>query len=103
MNQDRFQLRAEVQVVTNARDIERFDPHAIASQHQPAVSLLPEGYREHPAQTRETFRVPLEERMEDSFGVAVGAAAMSALFQVPAQCQVIVDLAVEYDDGVAIG
>ena len=65
-------------------------------------ALAPQRHREHPAQPRETFRVPLEERIQNRFGVAVGAEAISALFQFPAQFQVIVDLAVEDDDGVAV-
>ncbi len=64
--------------------------------------LAPQRHREHPAQPREAVRVPLEERVQNRFGVAVGAEAMSALFQFAAQFQVIVDLAVEDDDGVAI-
>ncbi len=102
MNQDGLQFRAEVQVVAAARDVQRFDPHAIASQHQAAVGLTPQRHREHPAQPRETLRVPLQERIQNRFGVAAGAEAISALFQFPAQFQVIVDLAVEDDDGVAI-
>ena len=41
--------------------------------------------------------------MENRLRVAVGAEAMPALFQFPAQFQVIVDLAIENDDGAAIG
>ena len=46
--------------------------------------------------------VPLEERIQNRFGIAAGAEAIPALFQFAAQFQVIVDLAVEDDDGVAI-
>ena len=40
--------------------------------------------------------------MQNRFGVAVGVEAMAALFQIPAQFQVIVDFAVKGDDGVAV-
>ena len=64
--------------------------------------FTPQRHREHAAQPRETLGVPLEERIQNRFGIAAGAEAISALLQFPAQLQVIVDLAVKDDDGVAI-
>ena len=64
--------------------------------------FAPQRHREHPAQPREAIGVPFEERVQNRFGVAVRAEAMAALFQFPAQFQMIVDLAVEDDDGVAV-
>src|SRR5665213_907405 len=102
MNQDGLQLRTEVQIVAAARDVQRLDPHAIASQNQPVVALAPQRNRKHSPQPRETLRVPLQKRIQNRFGVAVRVETISALFQFAAQFQVIVDLSVEDDDVTAI-
>src|SRR5450755_683287 len=102
VNQNRLQFRAEVQVLAADREVQRLDPHAIASQDEATVRLPPERHREHPPQPREALRVPLEEGIQQRFGVASGAKAISTLLQFPSQFQVVVDLAIENDDGVAI-
>ena len=102
MDQNGLQFRAEVQVFANLRNVQRFDAHAIASQHEAPVGLTPECDPEHPAQARETFRVPLNERIQDGLSITVGTESIAPLFQFLPQFQVIVDFPVEDDNRVAI-
>ena len=103
MLQDGLQFRAEIDVVAAAVVVERLDAHAVARQHQALARLGPEGHGEHSAQPRETGRVPLQERVQHRLGVAVangsdGRRPSSSAPQFP----MVVDLAVEDDDRVAI-
>ena len=83
-------------------DIERFDAHAIAGEHQAARGFCPQSDREHAAQAGETLRVPFEKRVQHGFGVGMRNETMTKRFQLGAQFQVIVNFAVEDDHGIAI-
>ena len=62
----------------------------------------PERHREHPAQARKAIGVPFDESVENRLGIGMRAEVMTALFQFPAQFEVIVDLAVEDDNRIGI-
>ena len=61
--------------------VQRLDPHAVARQHQPLPRFRPQRHREHAAQPREALRVPLQERVQHRFGVAVGAEPVAQRFE----------------------
>ncbi len=102
MDEDGLQLRPEKYFLAAMRDVERLDAHAIARQHQPASGVCPERHRKHAAQSAETLRVPFEKRAQDRLGIAVRVKSMAQLLQLGAHFEVVVDLAVEDDDGVAV-
>lgn len=102
MNEDRLQFRAEENVGTVMRDVQRFDTQPVAAENQAAPRFRPHGKSKHAAQPGKAFQVPFEERMQDNLRVAAGLETVSAIFQFLAKFTVIVDLAVENDDGVAI-
>ena len=101
MDEDGLQFRAEIKILAALRKIKRLDPHAIARQHQPLGGFGPQRHREHAAHPREAIGIPLEERLQHGFGIAVGMEPAAAAFQFGTQFQVIVDLAVERDHGAA--
>ena len=103
MKEDCLQLGAEVDFVTALGDVERFDADAVARQHQTPRRLFPQRHGKHAAQARETLRIPLDESVENGFGIGTGVKAVTKLFELAAQFQVIVDFAVEDDGGVTIG
>jgi hypothetical protein len=49
------------------------------------------------------MRVPLQEGVEDNFGIAASAKAVAERFQFGANRFIVVNLAVEDDSGIAIG
>ncbi len=102
VQQDGLHLGAEVEVATAMRDVERLDAHAVADEHQAALRLGPEGGGEHAAQARERVGVPFEEGSQDGFGIAGRVETVAALDQLAAKLGVVVDLAVEDQDGVAV-
>ena len=102
MHENGFQLRAEEQIRAVPRDVERLDAHAVAGQHQALARFGPQRDREHAAQPRETVGVPFEKRRQHRFGIGAGAEPVAAPFQFRAQFRVVVDLAVEGDNRVAV-
>ena len=62
----------------------------------------PQRNGEHAAQAGEAGGVPFEKAAQDGFGVGAGAKAMTARFEFGAQFFVIVNFAVEDDDGIAV-
>ena len=54
-----------------SRDVERFDAHTIACQHQSPRGVRPKRRREHAAQPREALRIPLEKSAKNRLRVAV--------------------------------
>src|SRR6516165_9849876 len=102
MNQDGLELGAEEQVFPVPRDVERFDTHAIACQHEAARRGGPQPNREHSAQFAERIRIPFDECVQNCLGVAVRVKKKSQALQLFTKVKMIVDLAVEDDGGVAI-
>src|SRR5437899_10410016 len=92
MEEDGLQFRAEEKVLPAAGNVERLDAHAIARKDEALAGLRPQRYRKHASQLRETVRVPLEERSQNSLGVALRAESMAAVFQFVAEIQEYVNL-----------
>ena len=61
------------------------------------ASRIPDGEREHAAETLDARVAPLLVAVHDDFGVRVRPEAMSAAFELGAQRRKVVDLAVEDD------
>ena len=68
---ERLQFRCRVQVTVVARPIERFHPERVTSQVDPVGSLVNDGECELASQPVHRTFPPLEERLQDHFGVAV--------------------------------
>jgi hypothetical protein len=83
-------------------EVEGLDAHAIASEDEAVFRFAPEGKGEHPTEPFEGGGVPFEEGMEDSFGVAKGFKTVTTLTQLLAKFGVVIDFAVEDQDGIAI-
>src|SRR6185369_17401372 len=81
---------------------ERLDAEAIACQKQPALPLVPERKREHPAQVFDGVRTELLVEMDDRFGVTRRTEHVSAAREPRPQLAVVVDLAVEHDPDGAV-
>ena len=102
MQQNGLQLGAEVDIFPAASEIQGFDPHVIAHQNQPLFRLRPERRGEHPAEPAKRIDVPFKKRVQNGFGVAARVEPVARPLQVPAQLHMVVDLAVEDQNGVAI-
>ena len=102
MNQNRLQLRAEKQVLSVPHKIKRLDSHAVARQHQPFRRFRIQRDGKHAAQTRKARRVPLDERTQNSFRIAVGVEAMAECLQFAPQFHVVVNFAVEHNGDIAV-
>src|SRR5258705_9136795 len=102
MNEQRFQLGAEEEILSDARNIKWFDPHAVACQHDAFLGFCPERNRKHSTQSEKTILIPLKERAENGLRVGVRREAVSEFFELGPQLQMIVNLAVENDSGVAV-
>ena len=101
MHEDGLQFRSEIKIFAAPRKVKRFDAHAIASQHQPSGGLRPKRDGEHAAQALKAMGIPLEERLQHGFGIAVGIKSPAAAFEFGTQLEMIVDFAVERDNGAA--
>src|SRR5271157_4015845 len=98
MNQDCLQLRPEKKFFTLPRDVKRLDAHAISRQDEAPGRSGPKRNRKHAAQPLEGLGVPLQKRAENGFCIAMRLKVMAQAFQLAAEFQVVVDLAIE-DDG----
>ena len=104
MLQDRLQLRAEIQIVAAAVDVQRLDAHAVARQHQALFATrVHSATANMPRKPAKAVRVPLQKGVQNRFRVAVRLEAVPERFQFLPQLQVVINFAVEGDDGVAIG
>src|SRR6476661_6348853 len=88
-------------MVSTAPDVERLDADAIPGENEPPLRLGPEPNCEHPTKPRKYFYVPFEESLQDNLGVTPRSEPSSQSFQFLPQLRMIVDLAVENDDGIA--
>lgn len=102
MLQDGLQLRTEIEVAGALAVVERLDAHAVAGQHEAAAGFRPKRHAEHAAQAGKAIGIPLEESVEEGFGVAAGVEAMTQSFQIGADFEVVVNLPVECNHGVAV-
>ena len=81
---------------------QRFLTDAIAGEKRSCVRSFPNHESKHAAQVFGTVSSELIVSMNDRFGVAVGVEGVTELFQLLAQLEIVVDLAVENDPGAAI-
>src|SRR5687767_4629117 len=78
----RFQLRRENNLCGCSRNVERLDSEAITREQQRAFGLIPKRKCKHAAQVLDAVSTVIFVQMNDGFGIAVGAKAMTALYQV---------------------
>jgi hypothetical protein len=78
--------------------IERLLTHPIAPEEQGLFALVPESKREHAPQMVDTPRPMLLVEMDDDFAVAIGLEGVSAVAQLLAQLDIVVDFAIR-DEG----
>src|SRR5260370_26908525 len=83
-------------------EIYRLDSEAVARENQSPCILRPNRERKHAAQTREAIFVPSQKSPQNYLGVAAGFEFFSVRFQFRAQFAVVVNLAVEDQDGVSV-
>jgi hypothetical protein len=102
MNQNAFQFGREEEVLSSFGYVKRLDSYAITGEHQPLPGVTPYGGSEHAAQAGETVCVPFKKRVEHSFGVAMRLEAVTARLECLANFEVVINLSVEDDRGVAI-
>ena len=100
--EERFQLRAEVDIGAAPMEVKRLDPQTVPRQHETPARLRPEPDGKHAPQTREALDIPLLERVQNDFGVAMSPEPMPQGFQLSPQLGVIVDLTVEDNNGIAV-
>jgi hypothetical protein len=98
VGKQRFEFRAEKEIVADGGVVKRLDADPVARQHQSPVAFVPEGRRKHAPQPLETPRVPFDERLEHDFRVAVGMEDVAEGFEFAAKFPVVVHLAVKHDD-----
>ena len=99
----RFQLRGESQTHRSGPDVQRLLAGAVARQEHRRVAQVVEGHGEHAVQPGEHVVSPLPVRGEDHFGIAAGAEGVSQRFELRAEVEEVVDLAVEGDAELARG
>src|ERR671913_314111 len=75
---------------------------AIAGEKQFLRSFVPDREGKHAAQVFRTVNAILIVSVNDRFRIAVGVKGVTKLFQLLAQLEIVVDLAVEDDPGAAI-
>src|SRR5215831_1316621 len=97
-----FDLRPKVNVVSRTMEKQRLNPNTIARQHKPLLGLGPDTKSEHSSKTTEAFRIPFAKCLQHNLGVAVRCEAAAACNQFGAEFGVVVDLAVENEDDIAI-
>src|ERR1700754_425033 len=97
VQQQSAELRTKDQLPVHQRIQQRLLPDPVAREKQLLGPLVPDRKRKHAAQVLRTINAPLIVSMNDRFGVAVGVELVTELFQLLAQFEVVVDLAVEDD------
>jgi len=103
VGEDGFEFGAEVEFALVAAEVEGFDAHAVAGEDEALAGGGVEGDPEHAAEAGEDAGVPGEEALEDDFGIGVGVEVVAEGGEFGAEFAVVIDLAVEDDDGVAVG
>ena len=95
--EQRAELRAEGNPVRRQPVAQGLDAEAIPRQDQLFGAGVPQGDREHPAQSGDAVRSHLLVEVDDRLGIALRVEAVPAGDQIATQVVVIVDLAVEHD------
>ena len=103
IRQQRLQLGAEGQGAAGRTIVERLLAGRIAGEQQALTRAVVEGQGEHAVETRQAAIAPGSIRFENHFGVGRRPEAMTGAFELGAQLEIVVDLAVEDDLQVAGG
>ena len=98
----RAELGCELERVPAVAVVERLDAVAVACEHEPPASRVPERNREHAAQPAGVLGPVLLVEMQVHLGVAVRAKRMAVALELAPQLRVVVDLAVLDDDTRAV-
>src|SRR5258708_8518674 len=99
---DRFNFGSEVEISLVERIVKRLLAQAVAGQDQFAFGLVVDGEGEHATQFLDAVGSHFFVEMNNDFGVAVGAEAMATAFELGANVEEVVDLAVVNDPGAAV-
>src|SRR6266404_376869 len=102
MSKDGFQFRTEIQIIAVPMKIQWLDSQTVAREDESVTILRPNRQSEHAAQARKAILVPSQKRTQNDFGVAAGSEFFAAGLQLCTQLSVVIDLAVEYEHGVAV-
>ena len=94
-NQGR-QAGGEAQALAGARQVQGFDPEAVAGDKQLLAVALPYGEGEHAVELGQQRLTPGVIALEQHFGVAIGEKAVAQVLQLVAQFRVVVDGTVEH-------
>ena len=100
--EQRFQFRSKYDVAAGLPNVQRFDTHTVARQHQPLPGFRPDGERKHAAKPFKAVCVPFEERPESHFRIALGPEPMAAGFQFAPKFAKVIDFAVIDNGGTAV-
>src|SRR4051812_27641716 len=103
MGEDALQFRSEENFAVLQRVVQRLDAHPIARKKQLAFGVDPYADAEHTAKPGERILAPAKESFQYDFCVAMTLKYESFGLQFRAKLLVVVDLAVEDDDHVAVG
>ena len=103
MLEDALDLGSEDEAAVLLRVVERLDAEEVAGTEQLARIAVPDGEREHAAQTVEHAFAPRQIAREQDLGVGVGLELPALRLELGSQIAVVVDLAVEHDGEAALG
>ena len=103
MLEDALDLGGEDEAAVLLRVVERLDAEEVAGTEQLARIAVPDGEREHAAQTVEHAFAPRQIAREQDLGVGVGLELPTLRLELGSQIAVVVDLAVEHDGEAALG
>ena len=90
------QAGGKAQAFAGTRQVQRFDPEAVAGDEQLLAVTFPDGEGEHAIELGQQVCAPGVVALEQHFGVATGEEAIAEGFQLLAQFRVVVDGAVEH-------
>src|SRR5882762_1010632 len=97
-----LQLRTKMKVHAGAANVHGFDAHSVTREHQPLPGLTPNRNCKHAAQTGKASNIPLEKGAQHKLGIAIRAEMIPGPLQLLSKLDVVVDLAVEKDNGVTV-
>jgi len=95
---ERAQLGRELELAARVAVVERFDPVAIACEHETPCLRVPDCNCEHAAESTHVLRAVALVEMEMDFGVAMRSERVALTLELTPQLRIVVDLAVLDDD-----
>ena len=98
----RVELRRERELAVDVAIGERFDPEAVAREHESLFARVPHGDGEHTAKPLPQLGAPLLVPVNEHLGVAAAAEPVTCPLELVHELAVVVDLAVLHDDDAAV-